>query len=422
MPRRLYAPVLCLLVLCTGVPAVSTAQWSDPGVFWSDAWDDAHGLDIDDSGTRLVTLIPYSGSDENNRSVEVSEQVLGVWQTPIVLARNGHFSDEAVQQQPQITTPVISGDGETIVYLGYTGTAYAVYISYRQEGTWTTPAVLPTGLDSYHYWLSLSRDGSTLALSNYPFSGDLHVYVMTRNQQGWGAPVQVDSGYTGGQFPSLSADGTRLVWVSNARVTYSHLQDGAWSTPQELTSNIWSEYRVEYPQMAADGASLYYWYVTLEANGASYTKVSQDLYVMRRSGDTWQAPEKVNGDPVTPAEDVVVVATADEHATRLVYTRPVIHNDVIDSSSLEVSEWQGGTSWSAASLVVEDGFGNYNRFPKLTPDGLTLLFDGRDRYTPSYVERGLWEMHTTEAPPAGDVIFNNGFESGSTSLWSAVVG
>ena len=418
---RRHVSIICLILFCTGFPSISMAQWSEPEIVWNDAWDEPRGLDIDDSGTRLVTLNPSSGTDENNRSIEVSEQVLGAWQTPIVLAQNGHYSTEPFQQFPQITTPVISGDGETIVYLGHTGTTYAIYFSDRVGGIWTTPTALATGLDTHHHWLSLSRDGDTLALSNYPFLADLHVYVMTRDQQGWSAPVQVDSGNMGGQYPSLSADGTRLVWVGNAKVTYSRFLDGSWSAPQYLTSNDWSEYQVEYPQMAADGAALFYWYVTLEDNGGSYTKVSQDLYVMRRRGESWNAPEKVNVDPVTPANDIVVAATADKHASRLVYTRPVIHGDVIDSSNLEISEWQHGTTWSVASLVVQDGYGNYNRFPQLTPDGLSLFFDGRLRYTPSYVESALWEMETAEEPPPVYTIFSDGFESGSPTQWSAVV-
>lgn len=417
MSARSVVVILCLVPVCIAVPAVATAQWSEPGIMWDDGWDDPRALDIDDSGTRLVTLIPASGADENSRSIEVTEKVAGVWQTPVVLAQNGHYSDDIFQFMPQITTPILSGDGETIAFLGYTGSDYAVYVSDRQDGSWNPPTALPTGLDSHHYWLSLSRDGDTLALSNYPFMGDLHLYVMHRDAQVWGAPVQVDSNNMGGQYPSLSADGTRLVWVSDAKLVYAEAEEGVWGAPQFLTDNLWSEFQVRYPQLAADGASLFYWYVTLEDNGSSYTEVAQDLYVMRRQSGVWLDPEKVNGDPVTPAMDIVVAATADEHATRLVYTRSVIHDDVIDSSNIEVSEWQGGTDWLVTPLVVQNGYGNLNRFPKLTPDGRTLFFDGRSRYSP-WVDSALWTMDTSAAPPPYP-FFEDDFESGTLSAWSA---
>ena len=70
---------------------------------------------------------------------------------------------------PQYTHPIISGDGNTIVYVGYTGTTFAAYIVNRLPAVAGTPQLLDTGLANTHYWISLSQDGNTLALASYSF-------------------------------------------------------------------------------------------------------------------------------------------------------------------------------------------------------------------------------------------------------------
>ncbi len=419
---RMGVVAFALILMIFAGPAA--AQWSTPVQLWQDTWPDAHNLAIDDSATRLVTLIPYSGADENSRSLMVTEKIGGVWQTPTVLATNGVYSTAGFQFMPENTVLVMSGDGETIAYLGYTGSDYAVYVSDWLGSAWATPVLLATGLYSHHSWLSLSEDGDTLALSDYPFLDTPHVYVMTRSGGPWSAPVRVSSvtGDAGGAFPSLSADGTKLVWVANDRLAFSEYSDGSWSAPVTLVSNTYGENYVEYPQMSGDGASIFYWLVELEDNGSSLIAAARGLYIMRWEHSSWGAPQKVNSAPVVPTlMDTDGPATADYHATRLVYTSPAVDTDeLIYASNLEVSEWQGGSTWSESRLVTEDGMGNWNRFPKLTPDGLHLAYDGGAQAASPWTSYVIWEMTTsTEPPPAPSAIFSDGFELGNTSAWSA---
>ena len=69
--------------------------------------------------------------------------------------------------------------------------------------------------------------------------------------------------------------------------------------------------------------------------------------------------------------------------------------------------------------MTEDGWGNYNRFPKMTPGGLYLAYDGGVRNSP-YTAYALWEMETGDDPP-GDpsLVFSDDFESGTTSAWTS---
>jgi hypothetical protein len=421
------ATFLALSIILMSVPGPAFAQWSTPDLLWQDSWPEAHNLAIDDSATRLVTLIPYAGDGDYSRPLMVTEKIDGVWQTPTVLATNGVYSTAPFQFMPSRSVPVMSGNGETIAYLGYTGSDYAIYISDWLGTLWSTPVPLATGLFSHHYWLSLSANGDVLALCDYPFAETQHLYVTMRSGDVWGPLVRVssDTGDLGGRFPSLSADGTGVAYVANGRLIYSEYSGGEWSAPTTLTSNNATEFYVDYPQMSGDGASIFYWMVELEDTGSNYVAVAKQLYVVRREGSGWGVPQKVNGESVLPTLDETDgPAAADFHATRLVYTRPAPTEESdgvhIYGSHLEVSEWQGGTTWSESRLVEWDGgLGNYNRFPKLTPDGLHLAYDGGVQGTSPWATYVIWEMTTsTEPPPSPSLIFIDGFELGDTSAWA----
>jgi hypothetical protein len=336
---------------------------------------------LNDDATRLVALNPNSGGDDNSRHILATERVGGIWQAPVVIAQNGTYSDASMQWLPQRTHPLMSGDGNTIVYVGYTGMTFGAYVVDRLPGGgWSAPALLNTGLSNTHYWISLSQDGATLALSDYPFLGIQHIYVMTRQVGDWSGPVQVtaESGLIeGGGMPSLSADGTKLVYIQNARVTFVERVGGLWGAPQQLTTNNWWEYTAEFPQISGDGRAIQYWLVRLVPAGSAYIRADQDLYLLRRASSAWSAPQKVTATPTLPIHDVSSEPAAmNREATRLLYSRPITATDpflgsYVYASHLEIAEWQEG-AWHEARLV--DAQGVYQHWPRLTPDGMTLTF------------------------------------------------
>lgn len=402
-------PVLMMLLILTillgpAAPAVQAQDpgatvpaaadgWGVPAMVGTTAWPDLRYFSLNDDATRLVALNPTAGGDDNSRPIVVSEFAGGAWQAPVTIANNGTYSDAPVQWLPQRTHPVISGDGKTIAYVGYTGTTFGAYIVDRLPGGgWSAPALLNTGLANTHYWISLSQDGKTLALASYALFAVDHVYVVTRGSGGWSAPVRVSSATApleGGHMPSLSADGQKLVYIQNARATFSERIGGQWSAPQQVTdNNHWEGEQVDFAQMSGDGRAIIYWLVKVEAN----VLTAQDLYVIRRTGAAWGAPEKATATPVLPITEVSQVpAAADRLATRLVYSRPITATDpalgdYVYASHLEISEWKDG-AWQEARLV--DAQGSYQRWPRLAPDGKALTFKGGGQ---------IWRMTTDVAP------------------------
>lgn len=378
----------------------ANAAWSIPAIIYQDAWPAPLYSDLSDDGTRLVALIPYSGSDKTTRHIVVNELSGGTWQAPVIIAQNGAYSDESFQVLPQATHPVISGDGNTIAYVGYTGTTYGVYVVNRQGSAWSAPALVNTGLENTHYWISISQDGNTLAFCNYPFFGIQQVYVATRQAGIWSAPTLIGIGGD----PSLSADGMKLVYVFNAQAAFSEKTGAVWSAPLQLTSIDMYNYNVEYPQLSGDGLSVHYWVVKLVAQGTVQVRTEQNLYVQRRIGAGWSEPQRINAAPVQPSSVAEGPAAADRYATRFIFTIPVTetqHDEsVVYSSHLQTSEWVNNT-WQEARLVEANGYGNYNKWPLLMPNGKTLIFDGGVRYTGGggAVYDALWKMTTNDAPP-----------------------
>lgn len=406
---RLFAVVaFTLLFLCNPAPTHAAqldpgGGWSAPTVIWPEGWDNPMYFDMDDNGTRMVALIPYAGADKDHRPIQVSEFVDDAWQTPVTIATNGSFSTENFQVLPQKTTPVISGNGETIAYTGWTGTMYGVYIVDRVGAGWGAPVLLSTGLQNHHYWVSLSDDGDTVAYSSYSFLEGSSLYVSSRGEPGqpWGGAVQISTPNLGGGWGSLSGDGAKIAFVSNAQLDFSEKIGSTWTPPASLTDNFWFEASVEFPQMSGDGQSIFYWEVGLTPGSGNYVRSGQNLYVIRRSGTGWSAPQVVNAIPILPTSVVDGPAAADEHATRLIYTRPITTTDsgssdpYVYGSQLEVSEWRDG-GWQSRLLVDMAGWGNYNWWPKLSPDGLRLAFDGNQR---DQRYGTLWQMTTPNAPP-----------------------
>jgi len=403
MRRLSLLLVLTLCLLSAQHPAlaqdgempVAPAGWGPPGQISAFGWPYLRYFSLSEDARTLVALDPYGGSDENSRPIVVSSFSEGSWQTPVVVAQNGTYSDAPMQWLPQRTHPVISADGGLIVYVGYTGVTYDVYTVERlPAGGWGAPTLRSTGLGNTHNAISLSRDGNSLALASYSLFGVDHVYVMSRTGEGWSAPVRVSNeggAQEGGGLPALSGDGRKLVYIQNARVFFSERSRGGWSTPQQVTDNNWWDGEsVDFVQMSADGRSIIYWLLRTEGS----VMTGQDLYVMRRVGGIWATPQKVTPTPVLPITDVNRESfAADAQGTRLVYSRPITVSDptlgpVVVASHLDVSEWREG-AWQTERLV--EGQGEYRMWPRLTPDGRTLTFAGGSL---------VWQMMTDIPPTA----------------------
>lgn len=382
----LMACGLGCLALSWSLVAWAVSAWTNPVIIVAQAY--LGNISVSDDGARLVAVDIVHGEDKS-RNIVVSEFSNSAWQPVQVIARNGVYDTGSFIWMPQYTHPVISGDGNTIAYVGWTGSTHAVYVVDRlPNGRWGEPVSLNTDLSNIHYWISLSRDGRTLALANYAvFFDTAQVYVTTRTSSGWSPLTRVSVLESGGSRPALSADGRRIVFIQNARVMYSERIGQHWSPPIYLTlNNHWEGASVDYPLLSSDGQSVVYWLVLSEGN----TLVSKELYVIRRTSAGWGTPERVNSRLNVPVSKTDSAVALNSQATRLIYPRALVRDNTVSASVLEVAEWTN-SGWQETTLPVAAAGETFEYGPRLTPDGMAL----------TYLSSGAGiKRTTTNAPPA----------------------
>src|SRR5690606_37822712 len=180
----------------------------------------------------------------------------------------------------------------------------------------------------------------------------------TRTNGVWSAPVRVslDSGpLQGGWTPSLSEDGSRLVFIANAQVMYSQRAADGWTPPVALTSHDAFALSAEFPQLSGDGMSIYYWLVTLVPDGSAMVRAAQNLHGLWWKETGWDTPRLVNPTPVLPSSVTEGPAVVSRSGTRIAYSRPVTATDpgsdwsYVWGSHLEVGEWFTDT-WQTTRL------------------------------------------------------------------------
>jgi hypothetical protein len=399
--RSMLLPVVLILICAGATPAGSApAGWGTSTLIYNGAatWPSING-----DGTALAFLDPYAGPDENHRAVMALTRTGAPWGSAQIVGSNGVLQTGQVIVLPEYTHPVISQDGLTMAYLGYTGLAYpdagfGIYLAARSGGAWSAPALLNTGLPNTHYTVGLDGQGQRVAYCDYPFLGTRQVYVSGRNGGSWSSPLRVSDENLGGGEPSISADGRAIAFVRNARLALVEQTAQGWGAPQTLTANVTMSDTVEYPQISRDGNSIFYWLVHLEPSGGYQVRVSQDLYMLRRVGPVWsQTPIKVTATPVIPSGAVDGPAAADASGTRVVYARAIQDHDVFVGARLEATEWSNG-AWSAPVLLTEYHYGAWDRFPTLSGDGRTLVYEAN--WIVYNGTQGLRSLTNTTAPPA----------------------
>ncbi len=95
--------------------------------------------------------------------------------------------------------------------------------------------------------LSFSPDGKILIFSRYP---DRTSYIMTYDSGKWSDPVE---SFFFGKEVSFSADGNRIFYYTDGDIFYVEKNDGKWSQPIKLGSEINTSETEYYPSVVKSG-------------------------------------------------------------------------------------------------------------------------------------------------------------------------
>lgn len=318
----------------------------------------------------------------------------------VVVLEGDDFGDKTVlgsngiqNNFPYVEThPAISGNGNTIVYLGndpVNNENRLFYATKNASGVWSNAQVIdsiPTGwLDGR---LSLDYSGNTLAYicgTGGFFGGTSTLFLAERVGGVWQAPKQIsnhEGDYAGAAGnPVLSDNGTTLLWRQanhQFEILVSQKIAGTWQSPQVLTS---SEEDENYPYLSRDGSTIFYWKIYLDGN----VYRNKELYAIKKEGGSWQSPKLISKTPVLITTYDSRVA-ASESGNRVVYPAYIKEGDTITTSYLLASEYQNG-SWTTPSQISSADFG-YQLYPTMSADGKDLIFSEGEQ---------LYHMHNSTA-------------------------
>lgn len=204
---------------------------------------------------------------------------------------------------------VISGDGNTLVYMNELPFYDAIYFSRLENGQWTEPENITPQIqsDGDQFVTSISYDGSRLYLTREDyFNSDIYISDYENGQWNKSRPLAkpVNSKYWE-SHASISKDSKTLYFTSNRRGGFGEMdiyksvidEEGDWDEPRNLGNAINSTLNEDTPFITEDGKSLFF-----SSQGHS-SMGGYDIYVTSLGeDDEWTAPVNL-GYPINTTDD-----------------------------------------------------------------------------------------------------------------------
>ncbi len=200
------------------------------------------------------------------------------------------------------SAPAFSNDGSVVLWTVVDNNYHGFLLEMKyDQGKWSVPQK-PSFADSIadDYYPSFSVDGKKLYFSSrrklpegYPKVGDMRIWEVERNQNGWGKPVPLDTTVSQGQdyAHSITKNGTlyfssSLGGGTNWNIRKSDYINGRQSRPVLLPYSINSVDYEEGPYISPDES-----FLILESQRPDGIEGSIDLYIsFKNKSGFWTIP------------------------------------------------------------------------------------------------------------------------------------
>jgi hypothetical protein len=204
--------------------------------------------------------------------------------------------------------PVISGDGNTLIFTAekkfYTG----IFMSKKENGKWKPPInLLPQlGIDGDCETTSISYDGTELYLYREDeLDGNLYVSYFKNGE--WSEIQKLGPNINTKYWEShadISANGQKLYFTSNREGGYGDLDiyvsqrnaDGSWGKPNNLGPAVNTQWREDTPHLTKDGKRLFF------SSEGHHNMGGFDLFMANKTENGWSQPENL-GYPLNSPDD-----------------------------------------------------------------------------------------------------------------------
>jgi len=216
--------------------------------------------------------------------------------------------------------PVISGDGNTLVYTSYRPPLEKIFLSEKKGDEWTKPKDITrqTGSDGDCYSAALNYYGDELYLIRQ-MRRSSDIYVSNLKKGRWTGMKKLNRQINSRNFETslcLSRDGNTMYFSSDRKkgmggfdLYKASRNDEEWDNVENLGKIINTEYNEEFPSLADDDKTLFFSSQGHENMGG------MDIFYSERSGiNTWTTPQNVGPPLNTIGNDIYVSFTRDGKA------------------------------------------------------------------------------------------------------------
>lgn len=204
--------------------------------------------------------------------------------------------------------PVVSGNGQTMIYTSSKGVSLRIYYSQMQDENWTEPVDITRelGSDGSFYVSSLSYKGDKVFLVKQDKMNS-DIYESNLINGTW-SKVEALHKRINSAFNESSAcvtnDGNRLYFSSDKPggyggmdIYYSDLVKGSWGKPINIEAPINTSFDDDFPVISNSGDTLYF-----STNGRESIG-KMDIFITEKSEENgWSTPKNI-GSPYNTVEN-----------------------------------------------------------------------------------------------------------------------
>ncbi|MFO7935977.1 MAG: OmpA family protein, partial [Bacteroidales bacterium] len=270
-----------------------------------------------DAAVRNYERYLEAGKDEEPIQLEYAQMQIEACRRAREIVRNppsfefysvfDRFDDEL----PSSSNPVISGNGDILIFLVDYPSDRKIVMSTRKEGVWSRPRVINSelGMVGETYPVSLSYDGEELYIVHHYYShSDI---LVSRFENGrWTEAESLNrhiNGRTSETHASISRDGNTLYFTSDRRGGMGSYDiyvsrrdaDGDWGPPTNLGPVINTPYEEHTPFISSNDSILFF---SSQGHGSIG---GIDVFLSELSGEgKWSEPENVGYPVNSTGEDV----------------------------------------------------------------------------------------------------------------------
>ena len=262
------------------------------------------------SYARLNKLMPEKGKLENSDYID---QQINACRNAIKAVENPiEFKKENLGPLINLGSinshPVVSGDGNTLIFTEQRGLENTLYYVRRERGSWREPIDITSQLGDARDCTSssLNFDGTVLFLyKNDNYVGN--IYTSTYENGSWSKIRKLGRNINTRFYEShasVSKDGTKLYFTSNrdggegALDIYVSLLDekGEWGEAENLGSAINTPYNEDTPFITTNDSILYF-------SSEGHSNIGgYDIFESKLLGGIWKSPRNV-GYPLNTADN-----------------------------------------------------------------------------------------------------------------------